>query len=79
MTHWTASAVQDGGILTDIVNRSGNNAVLVMGGFESAAFPLPGGVTAGTPLANDWTGIVINGVASDRDQMAKIPLGACTG
>lgn len=71
----TIRCFQDNGLVKQILNQSGDGAVLVIDGDGSIATALMGDMIAEAGVRNGWAGVVINGAVRDREALAEMEFG----
>ena len=78
--HFSGEAVtvkchEDNSLVKELVGGPGNGRVIVVDGGGSRRRALLGDMLAEKAAANGWSGLVINGVVRDVDQLAEIAIG----
>ena len=80
ISHFSGEAVtvkchEDNSLVKQLVNTPGNGRVIVVDGGGSKRRALLGDMLGEAAAENGWSGLVINGVVRDVDQLAEINLG----
>jgi regulator of ribonuclease activity A len=80
IVHFAGEAItlkchEDNSLLKELVATAGNGRVIVVDGGGSRRRALLGDMLAEQAAANGWSGVVINGMVRDVDQLAQISLG----
>jgi len=71
----TVSCHEDNGLLRDLVQTPGSDAILVVDGGGSLSSALVGDMLAGAAVANGWAGLVLNGAVRDSAALADLNIG----
>jgi len=71
----TVRCFEDNSILKQVLSQPGEVRVLVVDGKGSRRCALMGDIIAGIAIANNWTGIVINGCIRDSVAIKKLDFG----
>lgn len=71
----TVKCFEDNSLVKALVGEPGNGRVMVVDGGGSRRRALLGDMLADTAAGNGWSGLVINGVIRDVDEIGAIALG----
>lgn len=71
----TVRCLEDSGLIKQVVGERVDGGVIVIDGAASPRTALMGGDTAALAARNGWSGMVINGMVRDVDELSAVPIG----
>ncbi|MGF1644403.1 MAG: ribonuclease E activity regulator RraA [Thiotrichales bacterium] len=71
----TVKVFEDNSLVKDMLDRDGQNGVLVVDGGGSLRCALLGDLLAAKAVSNHWRGIIVHGCIRDSADIATMPLG----